>query len=363
MDSHLHRFAIGGDPFDRTSELFLCPYDAEEGEDDGTPASEVTLDETLAGPGDVLFYVYDYGDSWDLRIVLEEISPLTEDSPSAVCIDGRRAAPPEDCGGMRDAEDLTDVIDDPAHFDLAGINQALQNPFLGLQEFGIDPRLVDLPNRLRHTEVGDDLVVRAMSPRSDVTPDEQAVALGPFLWFLDHLGDHGLPLTSAGYLKPDDVLAVSAVLPTMTDWIGTNNREHHTFLTLVALRSLGAPPGISSASSRCSRFTVCTRSWDSSSRRSTSSRSATGSSLKVRTFNVGVRSAAIATACASVASVLRALPVSNTRTRAASFAGTSTTVSSSASSRCASGRPTTLGHSRWPPVMRPLLAHIRSLVW
>ena len=26
-DSHLHRFSIGGDPFDRASELFLCPWD------------------------------------------------------------------------------------------------------------------------------------------------------------------------------------------------------------------------------------------------------------------------------------------------------------------------------------------------
>ena len=34
--------------------------------------------------------------------------------------------------------------------------------------------------------------------------------------------------------------------------------------------------------------------------------------------NVGVRSATITTACASVASVFRALPVSKTRTRAAS---------------------------------------------
>jgi Plasmid pRiA4b ORF-3-like protein len=36
-DSHLHRFAIGGSPFDMSAELFLCPYDVEEGEDDGTP--------------------------------------------------------------------------------------------------------------------------------------------------------------------------------------------------------------------------------------------------------------------------------------------------------------------------------------
>jgi hypothetical protein len=98
-EGHLHRFALGGSPFDRNTEPFLCPYDAEEGEDDGTPAKDVTLEETLTEPGDVLQYCYDYGDSWAVVIVLEAVLPLVESAPVAVCVDGRRPAPPEDCGG------------------------------------------------------------------------------------------------------------------------------------------------------------------------------------------------------------------------------------------------------------------------
>jgi hypothetical protein len=96
-DSHLHRFSLGGDPFDRASQLFLCPYDVEEGEEDdagGIPASGVRLDETLQEPGDVLHYVYDYGDSWDLTLRLEHVLPASPDSPPAVAVGGRRAAPP-----------------------------------------------------------------------------------------------------------------------------------------------------------------------------------------------------------------------------------------------------------------------------
>ena len=126
-DCHLHRFAIGGSPFDEDSELFLCPYDVEEGEDDGTPTKDATLDETLSTPGDVLRYCYDYGDSWDLKIALESVRPLEESVPVAVCIDGRRAAPPEDCGGLRDAADLAPILEDPAHFDVAEINRLLDN--------------------------------------------------------------------------------------------------------------------------------------------------------------------------------------------------------------------------------------------
>jgi hypothetical protein len=124
-DSHLHRFAVGGSPFDSNTELFLCPYDVEEGEDDGTPAKDVTLEETLSEPGDVLRYCYDYGDSWDLAIALESVLPPDEFPPVAVCVDGRRAAPPEDCGGLREAADLAQILEDPTHFDVAEINRLL----------------------------------------------------------------------------------------------------------------------------------------------------------------------------------------------------------------------------------------------
>lgn len=52
-----------------------------------------------------------------------------------------------------------------------------------------------------------------------------------------------------------------------------------------------------------------------------------------------MRSATSATECASTGSVLRPLPVENTRARADSFAGTSTTGSPTATSRCATWRP------------------------
>jgi len=234
-DTHLHRFALGGSPFDRNTELFLCPYDVEEGEDDGVPAKDVRLDETLSEPGDVLQYCYDYGDSWDLIIALESVSRLDEPAPVAACIDGRRAAPPEDCGGMRNAVDLAEVLEDPARFDLDEINQALNDPYLRLHGSRLDPRLAELLNRLRYTPIGDDLVSRLMSltqRRSEVSPAEKAAALRPLLRFLDHVGVEGLPLTSAGYLKPDDVRALAAVIPAMADWIGTANRESRTYPVL-----------------------------------------------------------------------------------------------------------------------------------
>jgi hypothetical protein len=127
-DFHLHRFALGAGPFSPNAQLFLCPFDIEEAEpaDEGLPAAEVHLDETMQQPDDVLRYIYDYGDSWHLTLRLEKVLPAADDSPVAVAIGGKRAAPPEDCGGIANAEGLAEILDDPAHFYLHEINQELQ---------------------------------------------------------------------------------------------------------------------------------------------------------------------------------------------------------------------------------------------
>lgn len=241
LDYHLHRFSLGGGPFDADTDQFLCPFDVQEGEDDGTPAKDVRLDETLQVVDDVLHYAYDYGDGWELTLRLEEVLPLEADTPTAVCVDGRRAAPPEDCGGIRDAAGLAQVLDDPAHFDPDEVNQALHNPFAELRDVGVHPALVELLNRLRGTRAGNALVVHALeSAKLTAVPDRDQLtaALRPIQWFLDRAADGGIELTSAGYLKPVDVEEASRVVPTMDGWIGTKNREIHCAPLLYFRQSL-----------------------------------------------------------------------------------------------------------------------------
>lgn len=244
-DSHLHRFALGASVFDRQAELFLCPFDVEEGDEDGVPETEVRLDEALAEPGDTLRYCYDFGDDWGHTIVLEKVLPLDSSVPFAVCVAGRRAAPPEDCGGLRSARDLATVLDDPSNFDRDEVNRALRDPFLAPEEHGITPVLVEIVAELRGLPRGDDLAARLSRLPSEppsTTADERRSALSAYLWFLDRVGDDGLPLTSAGYLRPDDVAATSRVIPDAAGWIGKANREVQTAPVLLfrsALTSLG----------------------------------------------------------------------------------------------------------------------------
>ncbi len=231
-DYHLYRFSLGGHAFDRDSQLFLCPYDVDnpdwEDSDAGLPAAAVRLDETMGEPGDVLQYVYDFGDNWELTLRLEEILAADASTPTAVVVDGQRAAPPEDCGGRRDEAELAEVLDDPARFDIDQVDAALRGPYFLLREAGFDRQVVDLVYRLECTPVGADLTPRVGQivemPSGTVDP---ARYLGAYQWFLDRAKDDGIPLTASGYLKPADVEASSKVVPGMGDWPGVPNREVH----------------------------------------------------------------------------------------------------------------------------------------
>src|SRR5699024_3132136 len=124
FDAHLYRFSLGG-PYAWDSELFLCDFDVHDGMDEGTPVTEVRIDETLQEVGDQLEYLYDYGDDWHLKIKIEKVRPALPDDPIAVCTAGRRAAPPEDSGGIVDEDYLAEIIEDPAFFDLEATNKLI----------------------------------------------------------------------------------------------------------------------------------------------------------------------------------------------------------------------------------------------
>ncbi|WP_179873340.1 hypothetical protein [Microcella indica] len=59
------------------------------------------------------------------------------------------------------------------------------------------------------------------------TGDELERVLAPHLWLLRRVGDTGLPLTAAGYLRPADVKELAAILPSMVGWIHRVTTEAH----------------------------------------------------------------------------------------------------------------------------------------
>lgn len=144
---------------------------------------------------------------------------------------GSRAAPPEDCGGLRDEEDLKTLLEDPAFFDVAALDLELWSgtTMLTVPEGDVVPAfLVDPLTLIGRARAGQDLMDRALLLGAPLPDSAVESALRALTWFLERAdAEGGIPLTGAGYLRPADVEGASAVLPQMADWIGMNNREVH----------------------------------------------------------------------------------------------------------------------------------------
>ena len=68
-------------------------------------------------PGTTLTYIYDFGDEWSHAIEIEERLALDIAPIRARCVDGARARPPEDVGGIPGYEHFLAVIGNPKDFE------------------------------------------------------------------------------------------------------------------------------------------------------------------------------------------------------------------------------------------------------
>ena len=84
----------------------------------GTPSKDarrVTLGQAAPRKGFTMSYVYDFGDDWRHKIQVEDIGAAEPGATYPRCLTGRRAAPPEDCGGVWGYAELIEILADPAH--------------------------------------------------------------------------------------------------------------------------------------------------------------------------------------------------------------------------------------------------------
>ena len=62
---------------------------------------------------------YDFGDGWEHLIELEDIHAREAGITYPQCLGGKRASPPEDCGGPCGYTELLRIIKDPTHEEYA----------------------------------------------------------------------------------------------------------------------------------------------------------------------------------------------------------------------------------------------------
>ena len=109
-DGHMHEFRVG-------QRRFGQPEPADPFMRMPRTESERTarLSAVLGRTGAKMIYTYDFGDGWEHGIVLEKQLPADPGTTYPLCIDGKLACPPEDCGGIPGFYDLLDALDDPNH--------------------------------------------------------------------------------------------------------------------------------------------------------------------------------------------------------------------------------------------------------
>lgn len=73
----------------------------------------VTLRGVAPRMGDKFKYTYDFGDDWEHMVVVEKITTAVSGVRYPRCTGGRRACPPEDCGGVWGYEEMLDVMGRP----------------------------------------------------------------------------------------------------------------------------------------------------------------------------------------------------------------------------------------------------------
>ncbi len=135
-DYHLHQFTIGGEYFGEPHPDYGFEMKDE---------APVKLNQVVSGVKTRFTYEYDFGDSWEHTILVEKILPLEANKRYPVCLTGRRACPPEDCGGIWGYAHLLEAIQDPDHPEHEDLLEWLEDDF--------DPEAFDLDEINRELEV------------------------------------------------------------------------------------------------------------------------------------------------------------------------------------------------------------------
>ena len=130
QNSHMHQFIVNGKYF---GEAMTDDLDLEVEDEDGMRLSQVFTGKKKPR----IVYEYDFGDSWQHDIVLEK---MVESKPKVKyprCVEGARACPPEDCGGIGGHAEFLEAISDPKHPDHRDMKEWIGGKF-DPEKFSVD---------------------------------------------------------------------------------------------------------------------------------------------------------------------------------------------------------------------------------
>lgn len=117
-DCHLHAFDIDGRQYGDRQTI-----------DDVADENRLTLKGLLKSGVARFAYTYDFGDNWEHTVAIEKTRPAIDGEAYPLCVAGKRACPPEDCGGPWGYQHLLEVLADPDHPDYADQKEWVDEDF------------------------------------------------------------------------------------------------------------------------------------------------------------------------------------------------------------------------------------------
>ncbi len=105
-DSHLHEFTIGKKRY----------TEYPESKEDGIEYGRYRLEELINRKERNFSYLYNFGESWEHKLVLEESRYFNPELRTKLaCLEGERACPPEDVGGVPGYFEFCNALKNPSH--------------------------------------------------------------------------------------------------------------------------------------------------------------------------------------------------------------------------------------------------------
>lgn len=98
---------------------------------------KVKLSELAPTVKNKFIYEYDFGDGWEHLIEVVKIYPPAEGVKYPICLAGKLACPPDDCGGLGGYYNMLEVVKDPKHEDYENVLEWIGEDF-DPERFDID---------------------------------------------------------------------------------------------------------------------------------------------------------------------------------------------------------------------------------
>ncbi len=144
-DYHLHEFIITN-PKTRQQEWIGIPDEDGWSDKEIRPGWDIKIADYFSDQNPDAQYDYDFGDGWEHQIVFEKTLPAEVGGKYPKCIDGKRACPPEDCGGTGGYKNLLLIFKAPNHPEYTRKLQWLGKKF-DAEEFTPEAIKFDNPTR------------------------------------------------------------------------------------------------------------------------------------------------------------------------------------------------------------------------